>query len=106
MIDAGDIEAIAQRVAELIRDECGTTLVDTATAARRLGVSEDYVRDHADELGAVRLGDGPKARLRFDLDRALAALGAKPSPSLPPKVAPTRRRKPEHVDLLPIGGKP
>lgn len=34
----------------------------------------DYVYAHAAELGAMRLGSGPKARIRFDLDRARQAL--------------------------------
>lgn len=43
-------------------------LVDASTVAARLGVARSYVYEHADELGAIRLGSGPRARLRFDLD--------------------------------------
>ena len=43
-------------------------LVDARTVADYLGVSVAYVYEHADELGARRLGDGPKARLRFSLE--------------------------------------
>jgi hypothetical protein len=32
-----------------------------------LGVDRSYVYEHADELGAWRLGSGSRARLRFDL---------------------------------------
>jgi hypothetical protein len=32
---------------------------------------------HAAELGAMRLGSGRKARMRFDLDRARQALDAR-----------------------------
>jgi len=42
-----------------------TALVDAASVAEHLGVSRDYVYEHADDLGARRLGSGPRARLRF-----------------------------------------
>jgi hypothetical protein len=42
--------------------------VGAAAVARYLGVDVSYVYEHADELGAHRLGNGPKARLRFRLD--------------------------------------
>lgn len=66
--------AIAERVAELLRGEQPRTqLVDAATLARVLGVSRDCVYAHTVELGGQRIGAGPRGRLRFDLDRALAA---------------------------------
>lgn len=49
-------------------------LVDAAALAAELGTSRDWVYEHADELGALRLGNGPKARLRFDPIVARAAL--------------------------------
>ena len=39
-----------------------------------LAVSEEWVREHAAELGAIRVGDGPKGALRFDAARVRAAL--------------------------------
>ncbi len=56
-----------------------TGLVGAATVADTLGVSRDYVYRHARELGAVRLGTGEKARLRFDLEAVLAAVTAEPA---------------------------
>ncbi len=42
-------------------------LVGVAELARRLGRSPDWVRDHADELGVIRFGNGTgKPRLWFD----------------------------------------
>jgi hypothetical protein len=75
----GDVEAIAEatamRLAEMVGAAPGTfALVDARQLARDLGVSLDYVYAHAAELGAMRLGSGPKARIRFDLDRARQAL--------------------------------
>jgi hypothetical protein len=69
-------EEIARRVVELvddrIREPC--RLLDSRTVARMLAVSEKWVREHAAELGAVRVGDGPKGALRFDAARVRAAL--------------------------------
>jgi hypothetical protein len=39
--------------------------------AERFNVDRGWVYAHADELGVVRLGDGPRPRLRFD--RAVVA---------------------------------
>ena len=62
------VEAVARRVAELLRDDVPAAgLVDAATVARALGVSRATVYERADDLGAVRLGEGTRARLRFDL---------------------------------------
>jgi hypothetical protein len=41
-------------------------LVDAASVARMLGVSRDWVYEHATDLGAIRLGTGRRPRLRFD----------------------------------------
>ena len=93
------IERIAQRVAQLLRDELPeraeasdpvARLLSASELARHLGVTRPWVYEHAVELGARRLGDGPRARLRFDLDTALAAgvrrrgwcsVGNEPSPA-------------------------
>jgi hypothetical protein len=71
-LDAQDIEAIAQRVAELLGARAAPArLVDAAHVAVLLGVERDWVYAHADQLGAIRLG-GPKGRLRFDLTTVTA----------------------------------
>lgn len=46
-------------------DPVANEMLTTAEAAARLGVSPRYMSDHADELGAVRYGNGPRARLHF-----------------------------------------
>jgi hypothetical protein len=70
------VEAIADRVAvrlaDIARDP--VRLYDTRAVARMLAVSEDWVRDHAAELGAIRVGDSPRGPLRFDVDRVRTAL--------------------------------
>jgi hypothetical protein len=70
-----DVEAIAARVVELLgpKSQVGHH-VDTTALAAMLGVSGDWVREHAGELGAIRVGDGPKGALRFEVRRVRAAL--------------------------------
>jgi len=82
-LSAGDVEAIAEATARKLAEfvgERGKTfgLVGPRELAEGLGVSLDYVYAHATELGAMRLGPGPKARIRFDLDGARRALEARP----------------------------
>ena len=82
LLTAGDVEAIAEATARKLAEIVGSPaptfgLVDARELAADLGVSPDYVYAHATELGAMRLGFGPKARIRFDLDRARQALEAR-----------------------------
>lgn len=68
--------AVAERVAELLRDEHTQDehrLVSATDVARELNVGRQWVYEHAEQLGARRLGDGPRARLRFDLEAVRAA---------------------------------
>jgi hypothetical protein len=64
-LDADDVEAIARRVAELVPPP--SRWVDAQAVAAALGVDRDWVYAHARALGVVRLGPGPKSRMRFDL---------------------------------------
>jgi len=90
------IEQIAHRVVELLREhkdqpESHTAsggLLDATQLARHLGVTRTWVYEHANQLGAIRLGAGSKARLRFDLDTATAAIDE-------------RRRKPQESRSIP-----
>jgi hypothetical protein len=96
-LDADDIEAVAARVVALLRDETegDRHYVDAATLARILGVRRGWVYSRARELGVVRLGDGPRAPLRFDIERVRAALGeAGPDEPLPHDARGRRRRRP------------
>jgi hypothetical protein len=107
-LDPADIEAIAQRVAELIdeRAAAGTArYVDAAKLAQILGVERKWIYAHAHLLGAIRLGGG-HARLRFDVQQAARALG--PSRERGASCRPRRRKAPPRrpqpgcrVDLLP-----
>jgi hypothetical protein len=82
LLTPGDVEAIAEATArklvEIVGEPARTFgLVGARELAQGLGVSLDYVYAHATELGGMRLGSGPKARIRFDLDRARQVLEAR-----------------------------
>jgi hypothetical protein len=79
------VEQIAQRVAQLLRQDPLTALANNNTPrdtslltvkelARHLKLNPAWVYEHATELGAIRTGNGPKARMRFDLRTATQAL--------------------------------
>ena len=51
-------------------------LVDAQALAEQLGVARDWVYANAERLGVVRLGSGPRARMRFDVEQAREALTA------------------------------
>lgn len=80
-------------------------LVDTATVAGMLGVTPEWVREHASELGAVRLSKGPRAPLRFDPDQVRERVmerrvGVQVQESTRRRPGP--RRKPDGVEMLPL----
>lgn len=112
-LDPHTVDAVARRVVEIL-EERGLQqreLVDAGELARRLGVERSWVYSHGIELGAVKLGDGPKARLRFDPEiatRVLRRVGEVPAADPPARsgeraVRPRRSRRPE-VSLLPVRG--
>jgi hypothetical protein len=49
-------------------------LISAAELARRLGIARSTVYANARRFGAIRLGDGPRAPLRFDYAAVLASL--------------------------------
>lgn len=107
-LEPADVEAIAQRVAQLLSIEPpgseSVRYVDAAHLARVLGVGRDWVYAHARQLGAIRLG-GPKGRLRFDLHHVQRTLAdreptdERKAPARRP--APARRTTQEGLELLP-----
>jgi len=64
VLDAATIRAIAREVARLTGP--GGGLLTASEVAVAFNVARGWVYAHADELGAIRLGDGPRPRLRFD----------------------------------------
>jgi hypothetical protein len=96
---------IVERLAPLLASSTSgrsEVLVDAHEIARRTGRSRWWVYEHAGELGAVRLGAGPRARLGFWPARVEAYIqGAAdlraPMPS-PPRTH-TRRRRTTHTPI-------
>jgi hypothetical protein len=99
------IEALARRLAELVAPLVAAELrtapiedVDAKELAGQLGVSRDWVYENKVRLGGVPLGDGPKARWRFDVEKARAARAAM---AKGPKGAAPRRRSQRPVSCAP-----
>jgi hypothetical protein len=110
--DAQLVDAIARRVVELLegtraRAEVARPASDTGRAcltvsqvAARYRVSRSWVYAHQRQLGAMRLGDGPRARLRFDpkvVADAITAFDRDQRPAEPPQ---PHRRQPRGVRLI------
>jgi hypothetical protein len=110
--DSGDAELIARELVDALRNgqrPATRGLLTSEEAARLLRVDVEWVRDHRVALGAVKLGDGPKARLRFpreSIDAYLAArkVGPAAAPEAPTgKPRASRRRDGNAPSLSPRG---
>ena len=100
-------EAVAIRVAEYLRtDDSNAPLIDAAEVARRHGVTRSWAYDNAGRLGAVRLGNGSRPRIRFNPATVAAALASRIEPSSPTLRAPRQRvdRTPAGAPLLAVKG--
>ena len=101
-------DAIVERVVEAIRAEGlipqgRTTMswLDTKEVAERLGVELEWGYEHAEELGASRIGTGPRPRLRFPAHILDSRSGKPTSPEAASEPA-KRRSGPD--GLIPIHG--
>jgi hypothetical protein len=108
-LDVETIEAIAVRVAELLEERrSARRLVTAAELSERLGLARSTIYEKAGELGAIRIGTGPRARLRFDPDQVVERLGGAEQAPASPAGRPSRRRQPvrrrPRPGLLPIRG--
>ncbi|MCW2995252.1 MAG: hypothetical protein JWQ18_2747 [Conexibacter sp.] len=119
-LDAQSVDDLAHRVADLVhqqRHEPATSaggetgvgepgrLLSAAQVASLWGVDRSWVYDHADELGALRLGAGVRPRLRFSPDRVTSYFDSQPEPEpAPPPRAPRRRSRGRHVRRSPGSG--
>jgi hypothetical protein len=104
--DHPSIVAIAREVAQLLGrdDPLGTHgLLTARQVAARFNFERSWVYAHADELGVIRLGQGPRPRMRFD-----PAVVAQHLLARPPRTA--AAPSPSHVaagaPLLPIKPSP
>lgn len=120
------IDQLAERVADLLdarRTDPPATdptpsasgLLSASDVSRWWGVERGWVYQHADQLGAIRLGTGRRPRLRFDPERVRHAMGDPPTDADKPAPRSARvRRKPraggscrttaDSHELLPIHG--
>jgi hypothetical protein len=100
------------RLADLIADKLSARndgeLIDAGQLATRIGRTREFVYEHAHQLGAIPLGDGPRPRLAFRWPQVLDRLDDRPSPSSPtPPAARTPRSRPAKrttTELLPVKG--
>jgi hypothetical protein len=102
LLEVTSIEAIAREVAQLLgrREEpAAGGLLTAREVAARFNVDRTWVYAHADELGVVRLGQGPRPRLRFDPAVVAQRLVAPPGRPVAP-IASTQGRA--GAPLLPI----
>ena len=78
-LDPESIEALACRLAELLSPRetprPRAQLITAEEVAQWWGIGRRWVYDHADDLGARRLGGGRRPRLRFDPDEVAERLG-------------------------------
>jgi hypothetical protein len=82
-----------------------TRYMTTREVAEMIQMSDDWVREHAAELGGIRLGDSRFGALRFEADRVADAMEARRLE--PPKRGRRRRPGPARkyagdVELLPL----
>lgn len=104
-LDPDDVEAIAARVVELLDSQPwrrrARRLATADEVAEALGVTRAWVYANQRRLEVIRLGAGPKARLRFDLELAARAFQAAAEPSQgaarPARTAPSL---PHGVELI------
>jgi hypothetical protein len=111
-LDPELVDAIARRVVELLEKKGlqKRELVSAAELAQLFGIERSWVYSHAIELGAVKLGGGPKPRLRFDPEVAAGALrkvgegSAAPPARSGERAGQPRRGEGSVVPLLPVRG--
>lgn len=71
-----DVHAIAEAIADVLAERglvvyagpgASARVLSAREVSQLLGRSAPWVYAHATELGAIRMGSGPKARIGFDL---------------------------------------
>jgi hypothetical protein len=100
-LDADAIEVLAARIAELLAARLAPQrqtapqgverLLSAAEVSEWWGVRRGWVYQHAAELGALRIGDGERPRLRFDAEQVARCLDR--APATPPDTPPVPGRR-------------
>jgi transposase-like protein len=99
------VELIAERVIEALRDDLEAIAAELSAlrtdgqltveqVARQLGVARSTVYAHWREWGGYKLGDGPKAPIRFDTT-SLPIVKPDRAPQQTPQVDRTPARRPD-----------
>jgi hypothetical protein len=105
---------ILRRLSRLERDHDSTApgrLLGPSQIAKRLGLSPQWCREHHEELGGTRVGNGSRPRYFFDLERAqerLADRAAREEPDQEAAPEPVRRRRRARngPQMLPVKDRP
>jgi transposase-like protein len=98
-MDPWFVDAVARRVAEILDSGASLTVAEVAA---RYGVSRSWVYAHQRELGALRLGAGPRARLRFDPKVVADAIAAFEGAREAEQAVPDQGRRGREVPLIPF----
>lgn len=104
-LEPDTVELLARRIVQLLAQHLTSPpsagppagrLLTAAQVSAWWGVSRGWVYEHATQLGAVRIGEGERPRLRFDPDRVAEHLNQPPAgpPPTPNPAPPMRRRSP------------
>ncbi len=110
----GDVRAIAEAIADVLAERGlvvyagpsgSARVLNAREVSKLLGRSAPWVYAHATELGAIRMGNGPKARIGFDLasieqwkrDNQIRP----PQPRKPPRRRPRRNTLSQATNLIP-----
>jgi hypothetical protein len=113
LVELADL--VADRLRGVVADPGKRRLATADELAVVLGMAPTTVRQHAVELGGVRVGSGVRPRWRFDVDQALAAWTARYTseeshePKSPASVGVRRRSRSSSMGndarLLPVRGR-
>lgn len=109
-MDPRDLDRLADLVAERLAARqpgtLGPRLLTASEVATGYAVSASWVRENASRLGVIRLGRGPRARMRFDAEVVARALGPtnEPWPCRKRRTARIEAKSPVQVELLPVIG--
>lgn len=105
-------DLVADRLAERLSRVAEPEILTAQQVAERYGVAAAWVRENATDLGALRLGDGPRPRLRFDAATVAQAMkrrsernaSEEPDRRAPARVSrrPADGRSGKGLDSLPI----
>jgi hypothetical protein len=109
-VSVPELDALADALADRILERLAKSgpepdgLIDAAEVARRLGITRSTVYEIADQLGAIRLGEGERPRLRFDPHRIEERLATHAPSTSNGGNGRKPRRSVSTVELLPING--